>query len=191
MNSTIMKNSEAREDALKYQMVGLLPRLRRFARSLARDPDKADDLVQAACERALGRLGQITKGTRLDSWLYRIIYTQWIDHLRRRKTRYAKLSLLTNENKLNNPDAESGEHLDVALDLQNALNALPEDQRAAIMLVCVEGNSYAEAASVMEIPAGTVASRVARARATLGKFLYRKSPQILHTNHRERIEGKK
>jgi RNA polymerase sigma-70 factor (ECF subfamily) len=186
-----MKNAGTREDTLKYQMVGLLPRLRRFARSLARDPDNADDLVQAACERALGRLGQIAEGTRLDSWLYRIIYTQWIDHLRRRKTRYVKLSLLSNENKSNPPTTESGEHLDVALDLQNALSALPEDQRAAIVLVCVEGNSYAEAATVMEIPAGTVASRVARARTALGKFLYKKSPQIFHTNIRERIEGKK
>jgi RNA polymerase sigma-70 factor (ECF subfamily) len=185
------KNTETREDTLKYQMVGLLPRLRRFARSLARDPDKADDLVQAACERALGRLHQVSEGTRLDSWLYRIIYTQWIDHLRRRKTRYAKLSLLSSENTPKTLDTEPGKHIDVALDLQNALNALPEDQRAAVMLVCVEGNSYAEAAAVMEIPAGTVASRVARARTALGKFLYKKSSQIFHINNRERIEGKK
>lgn len=88
-----MKNAETRDEMLRNQMVGLLPRLRRFAMTLAKDPDRADDLVQASCERALTRLDQLREGTRLDSWLYRIIYTQWIDNLRRKKTRSAKLIL--------------------------------------------------------------------------------------------------
>jgi len=137
-----MKNAVTREDALRYQMVGLLPRLRRFAGSLTKDPGKADDLVQAACERALIRLDQLRDGTRLDSWLYRIIYTQWIDKVRSRKTRSARLVLLSQQNKSGAAGPDSGDNLAAALDLQNALNALPEEHHAAIALVCVEGYSY-------------------------------------------------
>lgn len=186
-----MENAVTQEDALRYQMVGLLPRLRRFARSLAKDPDRADDLVQAACERALNRLGQVQEGKRLDSWLYRIIYTQWIDHLRRRKTRTARLVVVSDENKSGTPGTNSGERLDDALDLQNALNTLPQEHHAAIMLVCVEGYSYAEAAAVLEVPAGTVASRVARARTMLGRLLFNESPQVLRTKKQEQVEGRK
>jgi RNA polymerase sigma-70 factor (ECF subfamily) len=185
-----MKISGRREDVLRNQMVGLLPRLRRFAMGLARDSYRADDLVQAACERALERLDQLEEGTRLDSWLYRIVYTRWIDTVRRRKTRSAKLVLLSEENKSATPGADSGERLDVALDLQNALNALPEEHLAAIILICVEGYSYAEAASVLEVPAGTVASRVARARTALGELLYNESPQILRADKHQKIEGR-
>ena len=186
-----MKNALTREDTLRYQMVGLLPRLRRFAGSLAKDPDKADDLVQAACERALKRLDQLAEGTRLDSWLYRIIYTRWIDKVRRHKTRSAKLVLLTEQNKSGASGPDSGDHLAAALDLQNALNALPAEHHAALALVCVEGYSYAEAASVLQVPAGTVASRVARARTKLNTLLFSELPQTLQTIRRERMEGEK
>ena len=71
--------ADHRHETLRRQLVGLLPRMRRFARSLAGDPSRADDLLQAACERALGRLDQVQEGTRIESWLYRIIYTQWVD----------------------------------------------------------------------------------------------------------------
>jgi RNA polymerase sigma-70 factor (ECF subfamily) len=174
-----MKNADTRDDILRNQMVGLLPRLRRFALTLARDPDRADDLVQAACERALTRFDQLREGTRLDSWLYRIIYTQWIDKLRRKKTRSAKLILLTNESGSMNPGTDAGNSLDTALDLQNALSTLPEEHQAALILVSVEGYSYAEAATVLEVPAGTVASRVARARKMLGRILFEKPRKVL------------
>jgi RNA polymerase sigma-70 factor (ECF subfamily) len=186
-----MKNAGTLEDTLRYQMVGLLPRLRSFARSLTKDPDRADDLVQAACERALERLDQLAEGTRLDSWLYRIIYTRWIDKVRRQKTRSAKLVLISEQNKSSASDSDSGDHLVAALDLQNALNALPEEHHAALALVCVEGYSYAEAASVLEVPAGTVASRVARARTKLNTLLFSEPSQTLQTVKRERMEGEK
>ena len=186
-----MKNDGRREDTLRNQMVGLLPRLRRFARSLARDPDKADDLVQAACERALIRLDQLRDGTRLDSWLYRIIYTRWIDKVRRHKTRSAKLVLISEQNKSSAPGPDSGDHLGAALDLQNALNVLPKEHHAALSLVCLEGYSYAEAASILEVPAGTVASRVARARTKLNTLLFSEPPQTLQTIRREQMEGEK
>jgi RNA polymerase sigma-70 factor (ECF subfamily) len=185
-----MENTVTREEALRNQMKGLLPRLRRFARSLAKDSDRADDLVQAACERALNRLSQVREGKRLDSWLYRIIYTQWIDNLRRRKTRTTRLMLISDENKSDTPGMNSNENIDHALDLHNALNALPQEHHAAIMLICVEGYSYTEAAAVLEVPAGTVASRVARARAMLGKLLFNESPQIPRTKKHKQLEGR-
>ena len=154
MMSNRNKHLTPREEALRQEIVSFLPRMRRFARSLARDPDRADDLVQAGCQRALERLNQVREGTRLDSWLYRIIYTRWIDKLRRGKSRSANLVVL------------SGADLPAAA-------AAKAEHHAAITLVSVEGYSYEEAASVLDIPVGTVASRVARARTMLGRLMAR------------------
>ena len=165
------KLSRQREEALRDQIVGLLPRLRRFATSLAKDLDRADDLVQAACERALNRLDQLREGSRLDSWLYRIIYTQWIDKVRRRQIRSEKLLVLGRDNESRSVQTESDSRLNASLDIQHALQRLPEEHRAAVMLVCVEGYSYTEAAGVLNVPPGTVASRVSRARAMMSRRL--------------------
>ena len=186
-----MKNVQTRDEKLRNQMVGLLPRMRRFAMTIARNPDRADDLVQGACERALTRLDQLREGTRLDSWLYRIIYTQWIDNLRRMKTRSDKLILLSNESASTHPGSDKDTPLDDTLDLQNALNALPEEHRTALILVSVEGYLYAEAASVLDVPAGTVASRVARARSMLGRILFEERGKVLQPIKYEGTERRK
>lgn len=191
MSSNRIKHITPREEALRQEIVSFLPRLRRFARSLARDPDRADDLVQAACQRALERLGQVREGTRLDSWLYRIIYTRWIDKLRRGKTRSANLVVLTNEDAPVPANAKSGNDLAAALDIKKALETLPAEHHAAIMLVSVEGYSYAEAASVLDVPVGTVASRVARARTMLGRLLANGRPQGLQASKPLTGEGAK
>ena len=167
-----MKKAVTRVDTLRYQLVGLIPHLRRFARALTKDPDKADDLVQDACERALKKLKRSGEELHLKNLLYRIIYNRWIDNIRRRKTRFAKLIVLSEKNKFKGTDPSTGDHLDVVLDLQSALDKLDDEHRAAIMLIGVEGYSYAEAAAVLELPPGTVASRVARARAKLGDLLF-------------------
>jgi len=167
-----MGKAVTREDTLRYQLVGLIPHLRRFARSLTKDPDKADDLVQEGCERALKKLNRPGEELHLKNLLYRIIYNRWIDNLRRRKTRLAKLIVLSEENKFKASDSHAGDRLDVVLDLQSALDKLDDDHRAAIMLIGVEGYSYAEAATILEVPPGTVASRVARARTKLGVLLF-------------------
>ncbi len=181
-----------RDESLRRQMVGLLPRLRRFARSLAKDPSRADDLVQAACERALERLAQVQEGTRLDSWLYRIIYTQWVDRLRKMKTRAAHLKVVSSQCSLpEDPAEQSCSRLAAAVDLRTAFSSLPEDHRAAMMLVCIEGYTYAEAAQVLEVPAGTVASRVARAREVLARILCAEAGKVVALNGRSRTEGRK
>ena len=170
-------------------MVNLLPRLRGFARSLAKETDKADDLVQAACERALDRLNQVVEVTRLDSWLYRIIYTQWIDKLRRGKIRSAKLVVLSADYETVAADGDSGSRLADIMDTQKALDILPAEHQAAITLVCVEGYSYEEAASVLDLPVGTVASRVARARSMLGRFLAHGRRQNLQATKTQKHQG--
>jgi RNA polymerase sigma-70 factor (ECF subfamily) len=155
-------------------LVGLIPHLRRFARSLTKDQDKADDLVQEACERALKKLNRSGEELQLKNLIYRIIYNRWIDNLRRRKTRSAKLIVLSEQTKDRAFDSHTGNRLDLVLDLQTALDKLGEEHRAAIMLIGVEGYSYAEAAAVLEVPPGTVASRIARARTKLGELLYKR-----------------
>ena len=183
------KNSLPREEALRQEMVNLLPRLRGFARSLAKETDKADDLVQAACERALDRLNHVTEVTRLDSWLYRIIYTQWIDKLRRGKTRAAKLFVLNVDQENVAADGDSGNRLADILDMQKALDMVPAEHQAAITLVCVEGYSYEEAASVLGVPVGTVASRVARARTMLGRYLAQGRQQSFQAIKDQKYQG--
>lgn len=154
-------------ESIRTQMVALLPRLRRFAVSLAGSRADADDLVQDTVERALRSLHQWQQGTRLDSWMFRIAQNLWIDAQRARRVR----SIVTND-----LDAAGGAAVDGARDAEarltfaqtaKAISELPEDQRVVVALVLVDGMSYREAADVLNVPIGTVTSRIARARATL------------------------
>ena len=148
----------------------LIPRLRRFARSITFNREDADDLVQLALERALPRAEQWQAERQgLDSWMFRIMQTTWIDEVRARDRRGRTFV----------PE-EEGEHVghsphEAQLDamaVRKAVSRLGDDQRAAVGLVLVEGLSYQEAAQVLGIPVGTLTSRLARARdalqATLG-----------------------
>jgi RNA polymerase sigma-70 factor (ECF subfamily) len=146
----------------------LLPRLRRFARTLSRNQHDADDLVQSVVERAWRNLGQFKAGANLASWMFGIMRNAWIDN-RRAHGRRAEVPL---------PE-DSGEHpavspVDTGTEMwsvSEAMNKLPEDQRLAIALVLVEGLSYKEAAQVLEIPVGTLTSRLARGRTALAAAL--------------------
>lgn len=148
---------------LHQDIAALLPRLRRFARAVTRHREDADDLVQIAVERALGRSAQWEAGTRLDSWIFRIMKNAWIDEIRVR----------TRRDHLFEPE-EAGEHVgdDFAeahqqrIAIQKAISLLSEDHRLVIGLVLVDGLPYKEAADVLEIPIGTLTSRLARARST-------------------------
>lgn len=155
----------------RSQLVAMLPRLRRFALGLTASRDEADDLVQAACEKALAKQDQWQPGTRLDSWLYRIVQTQRIDHLRRAKS--SPVSVLEDAM----PDwedaqsADRAENEDLLRHTLKALEQLPEEQRLVMLLVVVEGHSYREVAEQLGIPQGTVMSRLARARLRVQEFL--------------------
>jgi len=153
---------------LREQIAGLLPRLRRFARTLARDAHDADDIVQIAVERALTRLDQLRPGSQLSSWLFGIVRNAWIDEVRGR----ARQGRIFAPEELG---AQVGEEplgtVADTLAVQNALERLPQEQRIAVGLVLVEGLSYKEAARIMEIPIGTLTSRLARGREALQEML--------------------
>ena len=153
---------------IQARIIELLPRLRRFARNLTRHPHDADDLVQIAIERALTRLDQWHRDARLDSWLFRIVRNAWIDEIRSRARRDALFA----------PE-EAGETIGVAamdrevdrLSVEAAMGQLSEEQRLAVSLVLVEGLPYKEAALVLDVPIGTLTSRLARAREALQAML--------------------
>jgi RNA polymerase sigma factor (sigma-70 family) len=153
---------------LHTEIAALLPRLRRFARTIAWQREDADDLVQAGVERALMQAGQFQPGTRLDSWLFRIMKNAWIDEVRSRIRRDRVFA----------PE-EAGEHVgdDYAeahqqqMAIRKAISLLSDDHRIVIGLVLVDGLSYKEAADVLEIPMGTLTSRLARAREALQGLL--------------------
>jgi RNA polymerase sigma-70 factor (ECF subfamily) len=150
-------------------LVALLPRLRRFACGLAGSIDRADDLVQAACERALVSRRQFEPGSRLDSWMYRIVQNLWIDRLRS-EGRWRT----GDEHELDDlPADDMAGAVEARIELaavRRAIDMLPPDQRLVLMLVTVESRSYREAADILAIPIGTVMSRLSRARLALTRL---------------------
>lgn len=153
----------------RRELVELLPRLRRFASVLTRSHDDAEDVVQAAVERALRHADSWQQGSRLDSWLYRIMQNLWRDELRAHRRRAEPLE--------SHADLAGADGRDVTIrhiqsnEARLALEELPEDQRVVIALVVLEGMSYQQTADILEVPVGTVMSRLARARARLAANL--------------------
>ncbi|KQP75127.1 MULTISPECIES: sigma-70 family RNA polymerase sigma factor [unclassified Methylobacterium] len=141
----------------------LIPALRRYARALLRNPADADDLVQDCLEHAVGRWHQRRADGDARTWLFAIVHNLAVTQMRRRARRGAHLPIedTAEANLAVAPTQESGlRHRD----LMSALDALPEEQRSVLLLVTVEGLSYAETADILAIPTGTVMSRLSRAR---------------------------
>lgn len=157
-----------RNDDFIEGLTELLPRLRRLARTLTGHAHDADDLVQVALERALARRDQWRPDARLDAWVFGIVRNAWLDELRAR----------TRRSRVFAPE-EAGEHVgEPAIERQSdamsvaaAMAGLPGEQREVVALVLVEGLSYRETADLLDVPIGTVTSRLARARATLQNLL--------------------
>jgi RNA polymerase sigma-70 factor, ECF subfamily len=148
-------------------MVGFLPRFRRFAVALTGDIDEADDLVQEACVRALTRREQWQSGTRLDSWMYRIVQNVWLDCKRAKKIRGEQVDI-DSAPALMGLDGRKVVETRLTLNtVSAALAHLPDEQRTLVALVCIDGLSYKEAAEITATPIGTVMSRLARARREL------------------------
>lgn len=159
-------------DDIRAGMVKVLPRLRRFAFSLTGNRDQADDLVQEVCARALARKDQWQPGSRLDSWMYRIAQNIWLDRCRSNAIRGATVDL---DSQLEVSGSDGRDIVETRLTLgavTECIGRLPADQRVLVSLVCIEGLSYKDAASVLELPIGTVMSRLARARKALHDALY-------------------
>jgi RNA polymerase sigma-70 factor (ECF subfamily) len=153
--------------AIGQELVALLPRLRRFALVLCRSQPLADDLVQGACERALANASSWTPGTKFDAWMFRILRNYWIDHLRRVRTEGMTEDVSVQTQLIGDPGEEPILNKLVLSEVQRAIDSLPQEQREVLLLVCAEDLSYREAAEVLDVPIGTVMSRLARARKRL------------------------
>jgi RNA polymerase sigma-70 factor (ECF subfamily) len=142
-----------------------IPRLRRYARALTRDVNAADDLVQDCLTRALGRLHLWQEGTDLRAWLFTILHNQYVNHIRRSAREGNAVALSETEPTLTTRPAQ-GKRLELR-DLERAIARLPDEQRSVLLLVGLEGMRYEEVASVLDVPVGTVRSRLSRGRDML------------------------
>jgi len=149
---------------IELQIAEMTPPLRRYARVLMRgDIIQADDLVQDCIERALQRSTLWQRGTNLRAWLFTIMHNLYVNEVKRQANGPDFVALIDTET-----DRHQQADSDVALrDIQQALNNLPADQREIVLFVSIEGMKYQEVAKILDIPEGTVMSRLARARCQL------------------------
>ena len=161
---------------IRADLPALLPRLWRFAVVLSGDRATAEELVQAACVRALERAHQFQPGTHVDRWVMSILASIWRNEARAESVRRGQGRM----------DASEALSVDIAPDLEThilirqvlkAVGDLPEAQRSAVMLVYVEGFSYREAATALDVPIGTVMSRLAAAKSRLAEAVRAARPQ--------------
>jgi RNA polymerase sigma-70 factor (ECF subfamily) len=152
---------------LTEQLIELIPRMRRFATGLSGSTAWGDDLVQAACERLLQCKDSLQPDSRLDSWLYQVIRNLHIDGIRAQSVRDRnadEIKLVADLRPVSTDPMQA--HIRLG-EVNDAMQLLSEEHRSALMLVCVEGLSYKEAAEVLQVPMGTVTSRLVRARKSL------------------------
>ncbi len=154
-------------DAVRADLPAVFPRIWRYALTLTGARERADDLAQAACLRAMEKAAQFEPGTRLDRWLFRITHTIWVNDLRKDAVRRGGGLVAVEEAEIADPGQNPERNL-LAQQIRQGVLRLPEAQRQTVMLVYVEGYSYRDAAMILDIPLGTVMSRLATARATLG-----------------------
>lgn len=142
-----------------------VPALRRYARALTRNADRADDLVQDCLERAIRKRNLFTPTGPVQAWLFRILINIWRNDLRFERRRGDQIPI---DSLIAEPSVAPAQPGRIALsEMSRAIDRLPDDQREALLLVVLEGLSYHEAAGVLGIPDGTLMSRLGRARAAL------------------------
>ena len=153
---------------INNDIAALLPRLRRFARTIVYNREDADDLVQIAVELALARSAQWQADTRLDSWIFRIMKNAWIDEVR---SRIRRDNLFAPEEAGEHVGDQAAEAQQQRMAIEKAVGMLSEEHRMVVALVLVDGMSYKEASEVLEIPMGALTSRLVRARAAFQEVL--------------------
>lgn len=164
---------------IEPQLIALLPRLRRYAISLSRMTDVADELVQTACERALAAHDSQSGALRFDAWMFRIVRNLWYDRLRRQRSRGEEIEIGSRDDLVVVEGEAIPERRMLLAKAAAAIDRLPEEQRELLLLVCVEDVSYREAAEILEIPLGTVMSRLARARKRVAEDVGVESGRVL------------
>ncbi|UXN62790.1 RNA polymerase sigma factor [Phyllobacterium zundukense] len=158
----------ASEHEIRASLAQYLGRLWRYGIVLSRQRDVADDLVQATCVRALERASQFMSGTRLDRWLFSIMHSIWLNEVRSRRIRMGNGFVDADVTLSFDGEHETETHV-MANQVLRQVNELPEAQRTTVFLAYVEGLSYREVAEVLDVPIGTVMSRLATARAKLAE----------------------
>jgi len=165
----------------------VIPALRRYARTFVRDAADADDLVQDTLERAISRWHQRRSDGETRTWLFTILHNLAVNHLRRAARRGREVPLDdAGESDVGVPSTQED-----ALrrdDILGAVGQLPDDQRSVLLLVSIEDVSYTEAARILDIPIGTVMSRLARARARLLKLLEEQGKPASDRPHLRRVQ---
>jgi RNA polymerase sigma-70 factor (ECF subfamily) len=166
-------------------LVAQLPGLRRYAVALAGNPALADDLVQDCIERALQQQNQLRDPARLAPWLRRILYHLYIDEIRRgkRRGREEDVADLADQLEMSAPAPDHG----AMREFLQAVNRLSPEHRQILLLVSVEELSYREIADELDIPMGTVMSRLARARERLRELMQDDSAEIISLPERKRL----
>jgi RNA polymerase sigma-70 factor, ECF subfamily len=157
-------------DEIRQRIVEFLPRLRRFVRVLTAGNDGGDDVVQETVARALSRIDQWQPGTRLDSWMFRIAQTIWLDRLRAQRVRGEAVDIDAMGDLPGEDGRHVAEHRLMLNKVSEGIARLSPEQQMLIALIVVDGVSYKEAANILDIPIGTVMSRLARARLSLYEF---------------------
>jgi RNA polymerase sigma-70 factor (ECF subfamily) len=155
---------------LSALLPAMLPRLWKFALRISGDQHDAEDLVQRACVRALERAHQLAPGTAPLSWMFSIVQSTWLNELRARNVR-SRAGPDWDDGLMEtvaDPAAKSPEQQAMYGQIIRAVQRLTEAQRVVLLLVAVEGLSYSEAADVLQVPIGTVMSRLSRARQAIG-----------------------
>ena len=163
-------NSVADMAQFKADLVQMLPRLRRFALTLTRNRDDADDLVQTAVERAILRGTQWHVGSRLDSWVYTMMRNLWVSELRSRRVRLGGGHVDASDTDELTTPVSAPDHL-YGNQMLAMVMSLSDGLSSTLLLVAVEGHSYTEAAEILDIPIGTVMSRMSRARQMMKEKL--------------------
>ncbi len=154
-------------DQFKSEMIDLLPRLRRFALTLTKSGPDADDLLQDACSAALQKWKQYDASQPLDRWMFRILRNHWISEIRKRKVRQGEGQVPADEETVELSVQSTAIDVLAAQQVRQKVTALGTDLAQPLMLVCAEGFSYKEAAEMLDVPIGTVMSRIHRARKLL------------------------
>lgn len=160
------------------EMVAILPRLRRFALSLTGSMEDAEDLLHSTVERALLKSEKFQDDTDLDKWMFRICKNLWIDEWRSRKVRGPSVDP---EDVKHEPSMDGESHAENTVQLQElakVLSQLQEEYRSVLVLVVIEGYSYKEVSGMLDIPTGTVMSRLARARKKVAEMMPKQSLKV-------------
>ena len=173
----------AAQTDIKKRIADELPRLRRYARALLKNPDRADDLVQDTVVRALAKAHLWQPDTDLRAWLFTLMHNQYVNFVRKSVREGSHCSIEAAYD-LGKPASQTDNLM--LRDFKRALDALPSEQRSVVLLIGLEGLKYEDVADILNVPVGTVRSRLSRAREAMRHLMDSPERQSTTAKQRER-----